>query len=164
MSLFLTRFSVISLRRWWDSVTLATYPWDAGHWHTLPCQKHFLQRVCASKITQDDSKLQIHCKAGISSFPSFPWSPSRLSEELTSFLTCLPHCILTARLCSNLGWCFLGQLSLMECPRVWVLWAPITQILPRRQEPPRSGGFAASQNLHSQHCLWRVTWMSRSSN
>lgn len=119
---FLTRFSVISLRRWWDSVTLALQPWDTRHWHILPCQKHFLKQVCASNITQDDSKLQIHCRAGISNFPSFPWSLSRLSQELSH----LPYtlCILTTRLCSNLGWCFLGQLSLVECPRGRAPWAP----------------------------------------
>lgn len=44
-----------------------------------------------------------------------PLISSRLSEELPL----LPHtlCILTNRLCNNLGWRFLGQLSLME-------WAP----------------------------------------
>lgn len=80
-----------------------------------PMPETLPQPVCASKITQDDNKLQTHFKAGISNFPSFPRSPSRLSEELPH----LPHplCILTNRLYGKLGWCFLGQLSLVERPR-----------------------------------------------
>lgn len=142
-----------TLRRSWDSVTLASTVGSQALAH--PLVPETLPQTSLCKSTQDDSKWPVHCKAGISNFPSLPRSPSRLSEELPHLP--YPLCILTSRLCSKLGWGFLGQLSLVECPR-----AP----QPHRacHGPPRSGGFAASQNSHSQHCLWMGTCMSRSPN